>query len=87
MNESMIDRDIVYARHATWAGGETYVHDDYIKHLFELLFCAMSGRRWTVLHANRRYSFESEEAWTSAKRKVRAARSRLSFEPPAPVPG
>jgi hypothetical protein len=82
VNESMIDRDIVYARHARWAGGETYVLDDYIKHVFELLFCALSGRHWTVLHANRRYAFGSKKAWKRARRNVRAGRSRLSFQPP-----
>jgi hypothetical protein len=75
----MIDRDVVYVRHAAWAGGETYVHDDYVKHMFELLFCALSGRRWTVLHANRRYAFDTEKTWRRAKRNVRAARSRLKF--------
>lgn len=81
VNEKMIERDIVYARAARWAGGETYVHDDYIKHVFELLFCALRGDRWTVLHANRRYIFEDEALWKSAKRNVRASRSRLDFKP------
>jgi len=81
VNEKMIERDLVYARHAGWAGGETFVHDEYVKHLFELLFCAMSGRRWTVLHAAKRYAFDSEADWKKAKRNARAARGRLDFTP------
>ncbi len=79
VNEPMVERDIVYVRHAEWAGGEAFVHDEYIKHLYELLFCALSGRRWTLLHGGRRYFFETKEDWLRAKRNARAARSRLEF--------
>lgn len=79
VNATMQERGIVTVRRAPHEQGGWYVEDDHIKNAFELLFAALAGYRWTIVHQNKRYGFTDEAAWTAARRRLDALRSKLSF--------
>jgi hypothetical protein len=66
VNRAMVERGIVQVERDTSVPGGWYVHDEHIKNLFELCFCGLSGVRWTIVHGNKRYGFDDEEAWRGA---------------------
>jgi hypothetical protein len=79
VNASMVERGIVSLRADGSAPGGFYVHDDHMKNVFEILFTALSGHRYSVVHANKRHGFESEAAWTAAVAELKRLRARLTF--------
>lgn len=80
VNETMLERGVVDATADTSVGGGVYVHDDHIKNVFELLFCGLSGQRYTVVHDNKRYAFDDREHWLAAIAELDARRSKVRFE-------
>jgi hypothetical protein len=80
VNRSMRDRGIVSVQWEPQEQGGWYVEDDHIKNSFELLYAALAGYRFTIVHQNKRYVFESEAAWAAARAQLDALRTGLSFE-------
>src|SRR5690606_4580489 len=58
VNQSMVERGIVEVRRAPDEQGGWYVHDEHVKNAFEILYAALAGYRFTIVHQNRRYVFE-----------------------------
>ncbi|MSP60291.1 MAG: hypothetical protein EXR72_08110 [Myxococcales bacterium] len=79
MNVSMLERDLIAARPLESAGGGWYVHDDHIKNVYELIYCALAGYSWTILHANKRHGFKSKEAWQEAIDQLKARSAAVRF--------
>ena len=80
VNDTMVKRGIVSTRRASWVSGEVYVHDDHIKNLFEMIFCALGGYGWTVVHDNKRYGFQDEASWQAAIDRLAELRDALTWE-------
>ncbi len=77
VNEAMVERGIVRLEWQPMTPGGVYVHDDHIKNVFELLFCGLGSYPYTVVHDNKRWGFETEEAWEQAKTGLSELRERL----------
>jgi len=80
VNSSMVDRGIVEVEPDSSVAGGFYVHDDHVKNVFELVYCGLSGQRFTIVHGNKRYGFASEAAWKKAVDRVETLRGALSFD-------
>ena len=80
VNKAMQEREIVRVRRAPAEQGGWYVQDDHIKNSFELLYTALAGYRYTIVHQNKRYVFEDEAAWRAARAHLDALRAKLTFE-------
>ena len=80
VNATMRERGIVTLRQARWEEGGIYVHDDHVKNAFELLYCALSGHRWTLVHNNKRYGYTDREAWLADRANLQELRAALTFE-------
>ena len=80
INSSMLRRGIVVARHDATVPGGIYVEDEHIKHVFEILYSAMSGHRWTIVHGNKRFGYTDEAAWRADIEAIEALGAGLSFE-------
>lgn len=89
VNRAMVQRSVVELRPDDTVPGGTYVHDEHVKNLAELLWCGLSGHAWTVVHGNKRYAFTREEDWSDAVAAATAAREALdgAGEPPVGSPG
>lgn len=80
INQKMREREVVRVRWDPSAEGGWYVHDDHIKNSFELLYVALAGYRYTIVHQNKRYVFETRAAWTAARAELDLLRAALRFE-------
>ena len=80
VNQTMVKRGIAEVHWEPSAPGGFYVYDDQVKNVYEMLFCALGGYPFTVVHDNKRYGFADEAAWRSAIEDLQAKRSALSFE-------
>ncbi len=80
VNDAMLEREVVKVHWAPHEQGGWYVEDDHIKNAFELLYAALAGYRWTIVHQNKRYVFTDEAAWTAACSKLDELRAQLSFD-------
>ena len=80
VNRSMVERGIVKVETDASAPGGYYVHDDHLKAVYELCYCAFAGCGWTVVHANKRYGFTDEATWTAAIEALSALRAAVRFE-------
>ena len=83
VNQAMKAREIVQVRWSPTTPGGWYVHDEHIKHTFEVLWCGLEGlspasggspARWTIVHDNKRYVFDDEASWQRAVDGLRALR-------------
>jgi hypothetical protein len=83
VNRSMLEHEIVELRVEREAPGGFYVYDDHVKNVLEVLYTALAGYRFSVVHANKRYGFESEAAWKAAVAELEKRRGALGFEPEA----
>lgn len=81
VNSSMVGRGIVRVRWEPQEQGGWYVEDDHVKNAFELLYAALAGYRYTIVHQNKRYVFDDEDAWSDARAQLDALRGELTFEP------
>lgn len=79
INTNMLDRGIVQKAWSPATAGNFYVYDDHIKNVYEILWTALSGHRWSILHDNKRYAFANQAAWKAAIAKIDAARAKLKF--------
>jgi len=87
VNETMLAREIVSARVDESVAGGYFVSDDHIKNVFELIFAGLAGYTHTIIHDDKRYGFESVEAWTKATKalgRLRAALTYVDEEDPNP---
>ncbi len=75
----MLQRDVVTTRHDPSVPGEIYVEDEYIKSLYELIFCGLGGYPFTIVHQNKRYGFTDEAAWKAAIAHLEQLREALEF--------
>jgi len=82
VNRTMLERGIVAARHDPSVPGGIYVEDDHIKHVFEMLYSAMSGHRFTLVHGNKRFGYTDEAAWRADIDAIAKLRGALTFEGP-----
>lgn len=80
VNEAMRERGVVHLRRAPNVQGGWYVEDDHIKNGFELLYAALAGYRFTVVHQNKRYVFGDRAAWEAARQRLDLLRGALVFE-------
>ncbi|MBC8072645.1 MAG: hypothetical protein IAG13_30275, partial [Deltaproteobacteria bacterium] len=79
VNTTMYDRGIVTVEPDRSVEGGFYVHDDHVKHVLELIYCALSEHRWTIVHDGKRYGFTSASKWKAAVAKLEKRRAALSF--------
>jgi hypothetical protein len=79
VNTTMYDRGIVTVEPDRSVEGGFYVHDDHVKHVLELIYCALSEHRWTIVHEGKRYGFTSAAKWKTAVAKLNKRRAALSF--------
>jgi hypothetical protein len=79
VNKAMQQREIVRVRKDPNEQGGWYVQDDHIKNCFELLYAALAGYRYTIVHQNKRYVFEDEAAWLDARARLDELRSQLAW--------
>lgn len=82
VNEAMLERDIVVVEDDRTAPGGIYVQDDHVKNTFEVLFAALGGYPYTIVHDNKRWGFRSEEAWRAAVDGAAALRGAIRFQEP-----
>ena len=82
INETMLKRGIVSRRHDPGVQGEVYVYDEHIKSLYELMFSALAGYRWSIVHSNKRYGYKTEAAWKADIALVEALRAKITFDDP-----
>lgn len=80
VNRAMQEREIVRVRKAPDEQGGWYVQDDHVKNSFELLYTALAGYRYTIVHQNKRYVFEDEVAWLAARARLDQLRGQLEFQ-------
>lgn len=80
VNASMWERGIVEVRPSAGVSGEAYVYDEHIKNVFEMVFCALGGYPWTVVHNNKRYGFSDENVWKAAIAEIERLRASVRFE-------
>jgi hypothetical protein len=80
VNRAMYERRIVRVRWEPQEQGGWYVEDDHVKHSFELLYAALAGYRYTIVHQNKRYVFESEADWLAARKRLDELREQLTFK-------
>ncbi|PRQ08262.1 hypothetical protein [Enhygromyxa salina] len=80
VNKTMVERGIVGTRVAPSSPGGLFIEDQHIKNLYEVLFCAMGGFPFTIVHGNKRWGYESEAAHQAAVAKLEALRGALKFE-------
>jgi hypothetical protein len=80
VNRAMRDRGLVRVRVDRSEQGGWYVQDDHIKNSFEILYAALAGYQFTIVHQNKRYVFEDEAAWQAARAKIEGLRAKLSVE-------
>lgn len=79
VNNAMLERGIISMRHESGVAGGFYVYDDHIKNVFELIFTALAGYRYSMVHDNKRYAFESEASWRQAMAMLEERRKAISF--------
>ncbi len=84
INRTMVKRGIVVARHDETVPGGIYVDDDHVKHVFEMLYSAMSGHLWTIVHGNKRFGYTDQAAWKADIAAIEKLRDALSYEGAAP---
>lgn len=82
VNQKMIDRGVVALRQDPTVPGGVYVEDDHIKNLYEQIFAALAGHRYTIVHGNKRYGFTDRERWMAARAALSAATKTLTWEKP-----
>ena len=80
VNSTMVERGIVRVEPDDSAPGGYYVHDDHLKNVYELCYCAFAGLGWSVVHGNKRYGFADEAAWTAAVGALTTLREAVEFE-------
>ncbi|KIG18595.1 hypothetical protein DB30_00280 [Enhygromyxa salina] len=86
VNKTMVERGIVGTRVSPSTPGGLFIQDQHIKNIYELLFCAIGGYPYTIVHGNKRWGFESKTAHKAAIAKLEALRAALSFEDGEPKP-
>ena len=79
VNRSMAEHGVVTVEPDRSVEGGFYVHDDHIKNLYELMFCALSEFRWTIVHDGKRYGFAQRERWAAACRRISTRSRALKF--------
>lgn len=80
VNEKMVERGVVHLRRDPTVPGEIYVEDDHVKNVYEQIFAALSGHRFTIVHGNKRYGFTDRAAWEAGKAAIQAAEKALTWE-------
>lgn len=80
VNKTMVERGIVGSRVSPTSPGGRFIEDQHIKNVYELLFCAMAGYPYTIVHGNKRWGFEDQAAHAAAVAKLEALRAKLTFK-------
>jgi hypothetical protein len=81
VNATMLERELIGFRIDRSAPGGFYVHDDHVKNVYEILYSALAGYGFTVVHGNKRHGFESEQEWRAAIAELERRRAALEFTP------
>lgn len=79
-NRSMVERGVIEIRADRSVASGFYVYDDHVKNVYEIVYCGLSGHRYTIVHDNKRYGFTSEDAWRKAVDRVEKLRAKLTFD-------
>jgi len=74
VNQTMLQRNIIGLDQRPGFPGGVYVHDDHIKNVYELLFAALGGYRFCIVHDNKRWGFREEDVWKAHIEKLEALR-------------
>lgn len=80
VNETMITRELVDVRVDESVPSGFYVYDDHVKNVFELVYAGLAGYGHTVVHNNKRYGFQTANAWKAAVAGLSELRDALTFE-------
>lgn len=79
-NRTMVERGVVTIEPDRSVEGGFYVHDDHVKNVFEVLFCALSEYRWTIVHDGKRYGFTDRAKWDAARKRLLARAKKLRYD-------
>ncbi len=80
VNSSMYARGIISVVRDASAESGFYVRDEHVKHVFEMLYAALSGHRFTIVHDGKRYGFTKRADWQRARSKLERLRKAVTFE-------
>lgn len=83
VNKTMVDRGVVELRADATVDGGMYVHDEHIKNLAEILWSALAGHRYSIVHNNKRFVFDDEPSWKAAI--LEAGQRRDALDPGEPA--
>lgn len=78
-NEAMMERGVIEVVPDDSVPSGFYVYDEHIKNTFELIFCGLGGYTHTIVHANKRYGFQDEASWKTARDALGSLRGELKF--------
>lgn len=79
INDTMLSRGLIEYRVEPSAPGGFYVYDDHIKNVYEVLYTALAGYGYSIVHNDKRYGFQDEQTWNQAIAALRDRRSKLTF--------
>ena len=79
-NATMLERHIIEVVGEPSAPGGVRVHDEHVESVCELIFAALAGYPYTIVHAGERYGFRDRSAWEQAVRLLKQRRRGLAFE-------
>jgi hypothetical protein len=79
-NSAMVERGIIEIEADSSVASGFYVHDDHVKNVYEIVYCGLSGHRFTIVHGNKRYGFASEDAWRKSVDQIEKLRAKLTFD-------
>ncbi|HWN69641.1 MAG TPA: hypothetical protein VNM90_18495, partial [Haliangium sp.] len=79
VNRAMLERGIISLHEDPSVPGGFYVYDDHMKNVFEILFTALAGYRYSIVHGNKRHGFETEAVWKTWVSELKRRRAALTF--------
>ena len=85
VNRSMLDRGIVTVEQRWDMPGGVYVHDDHVKNVYEILFSGLAGKRYTIVHGNKRWGFVEKAQWEEHVGRLDAWRGTRSTPDRSPA--
>lgn len=79
-NATMLQRHMIEVVEEPSAPGGLRVHDEHVENVYEMIFAALAGYPYTIVHAGERHGFRDRSAWEQAVRLLKQRRRKLAFE-------